>query len=40
MFALTTGMIYTEPKTLPCDEDHPTKPLSAYGASKYVMEST
>jgi len=30
--------IYGEPEQLPCSEDHPVRPSSPYGASKYVVE--
>ena len=32
------GAAYGEPEYLPCDEDHPIKPLCHYGASKYTFE--
>jgi UDP-glucose 4-epimerase len=32
------GAAYGEPVYLPCDEDHPIKPLCHYGASKYTFE--
>ncbi|MBN2145975.1 MAG: NAD-dependent epimerase/dehydratase family protein [Anaerolineales bacterium] len=32
------GAIYGEPVYLPCDEDHPVRPLCPYGASKYTLE--
>ncbi len=32
------GAIYGEPDTLPVREDHPIRPLSPYGASKYAVE--
>jgi UDP-glucose 4-epimerase len=32
------GAAYGEPEYLPCDEDHPIKPLCHYGASKYTYE--
>ncbi len=34
----TGGALYGEPEYLPCDEAHPIKPLSVYGASKQVLE--
>ena len=30
--------IYGEPEHLPCNEDHPVRPSSPYGASKYAVE--
>ena len=32
------GAAYGEPLYLPCDEDHPVRPLCPYGASKYTFE--
>jgi UDP-glucose 4-epimerase len=32
------GAVYGEPEYLPCDEDHPIKPLCHYAASKYAFE--
>jgi UDP-glucose 4-epimerase len=32
------GAAYGEPIYLPCDEDHPVRPLCPYGASKYTFE--
>lgn len=32
------GAAYGEPVYLPCDEDHPVRPLCPYGASKYTFE--
>ncbi len=34
----TGGALYGEPEYLPCDESHPIKPLSVYGASKQALE--
>ena len=34
----TGGALYGEPEYLPCDEAHPIKPLSVYGASKHALE--
>lgn len=39
IYSSTGGALYGEPETLPCLEDHPIKPLSVYGASKYAVES-
>ncbi len=32
------GAVYGEPEYLPCDENHPIKPLCPYGATKYMVE--
>jgi UDP-glucose 4-epimerase len=32
------GAVYGEPEYLPCDEDHPVKPICPYGASKHTIE--
>ena len=34
----TGGALYGDPEYLPCDEAHPIKPLSVYGASKHALE--
>ena len=34
----TGGALYGEPEYVPCDESHPIKPLSVYGASKHALE--
>ena len=38
IFASTGGALYGEPEYIPCDENHPIRPLSPYGLSKYVGE--
>jgi UDP-glucose 4-epimerase len=38
VFSSTGGALYGEPDYLPCDEEHPIRPLSPYGLSKYVGE--
>ena len=38
LYVSSGGGIYGEPEYLPCDEGHPVKPLSPYGASKYAFE--
>jgi UDP-glucose 4-epimerase len=38
IYASTGGAIYGEPRSLPCDEDHPIVPLSHYGISKHTVE--
>lgn len=32
------GAVYGEPEYLPCDEEHPIKPICQYGASKHTVE--
>ncbi|MER3399632.1 MAG: UDP-glucose 4-epimerase [Thermoflexus sp.] len=32
------GAVYGEPQYLPCDEDHPIRPLCPYGVTKFVVE--
>ena len=34
----TGGALYGEPEYLPCDEDHPIRPISPYGLSKWTLE--
>lgn len=38
IFASTGGAIYGEPEYLPADENHPVKPVSPYGISKFAAE--
>lgn len=38
VYSSTGGAMYGEPEYLPCDESHPIKPLSPYGASKHSVE--
>jgi UDP-glucose 4-epimerase len=38
VYSSTGGAVYGEPEYLPCDEDHPIRPLAQYGASKYIVE--
>ncbi len=38
IYASTGGAVYGEPAYLPCDEAHPIRPLSPYGASKHAVE--
>ena len=38
VYASSGGAIYGEPEYMPCDENHPIKPLSPYGVSKYAVE--
>lgn len=38
IYISTGGAVYGEPEYLPCDEDHPIKPICQYGASKHTVE--
>ena len=38
IFSSTGGALYGEPDVVPADEDHPVRPLSPYGTSKYSFE--
>lgn len=38
IYSSTGGALYGEPSFTPCTEDHPIRPLSPYGVSKYVGE--
>jgi UDP-glucose 4-epimerase len=38
IFSSTGGALYGEPDVVPADEDHPIRPLSPYGTSKYAFE--
>jgi UDP-glucose 4-epimerase len=38
IFSSTGGALYGEPDVVPADEDHPVRPLSPYGTSKYCFE--
>lgn len=38
VYISTGGAVYGEPEYLPCDENHPIKPLCQYGASKNAVE--
>jgi UDP-glucose 4-epimerase len=38
IFISSGGALYGEPDVIPCDEDHPVRPLSPYGTSKYSFE--
>lgn len=38
IYVSTGGAVYGEPEYLPCDEGHPIRPVSQYGASKYIVE--
>jgi UDP-glucose 4-epimerase len=38
IFISTGGALYGEPDTIPAGEDHPVRPLSPYGTSKFAFE--
>ncbi len=38
VFISTGGALYGEPDVVPCDEDHPIRPLSPYGTGKFCFE--
>lgn len=38
VYLTTGGALYGIPEYLPCDEDHPIKPISPYGLSKWALE--
>src|SRR5262249_19600024 len=38
IFSSTGGALYGEPDVVPSDEDHPIRPLSPYGTSKFAFE--
>ena len=38
VYVSTGGALYGPPDYLPCDEDHPVRPVSAYGLSKWTLE--
>ena len=38
VYVSTGGALYGDPERLPCDEDHPIRPISAYGLSKWTFE--
>lgn len=38
VYSSTGGAMYGEPECLPCEENHPIRPLSPYGASKATVE--
>ncbi|MFI5351761.1 MAG: NAD-dependent epimerase/dehydratase family protein [Candidatus Binatales bacterium] len=38
VFSSTGGAIYGEQEAYPCDEDHPTRPVSPYGVAKLATE--
>ena len=38
LYVNTGGAMYGEPEYLPCDEEHPIRPISAYALSKWTSE--
>ena len=38
IYVNTGGALYGEPEYLPCDENHPIRPISPYGLSKWTLE--
>lgn len=38
LYSSSGGTVYGEPEYLPCDENHPIKPICPYGATKYAFE--
>ena len=38
VYITTGGALYGNPDYLPCDEEHPVRPISAYGLSKWAFE--
>ncbi len=38
VYVSSGGAVYGEPQRLPVDEEHPVRPMSAYGVSKYTVE--
>jgi len=38
VYITTGGALYGVPDYLPCDEDHPIRPISPYGLSKWTLE--
>lgn len=39
VFSSSGGTVYGRPQTLPLDEAHPTRPISAYGVTKLAVEN-
>ena len=39
VYVNTGGALYGEPESLPCAEDHPIRPISPYGLSKWTLEA-
>ena len=38
LYSSSGGTVYGEPEYLPCDENHPIRPICPYGATKYMFE--
>ena len=38
VYVTTGGALYGNPEYLPCDEEHPVRPISPYGLSKWTVE--
>jgi UDP-glucose 4-epimerase len=38
LYSSSGGTVYGEPEYLPCDENHPIRPICPYGATKYIFE--
>ncbi len=38
IYSSSGGTVYGEPVYLPCDEEHPIRPICPYGATKYIFE--
>ncbi len=38
IYVTTGGALYGDPEYLPCDEEHPIRPISPYGLSKWTVE--
>ena len=38
IYSSSGGTVYGEPEYLPCDENHPIRPICPYGGTKYMME--
>jgi UDP-glucose 4-epimerase len=38
IYSSSGGTVYGEPEYLPCDENHPIRPICQYGGTKYMVE--
>lgn len=38
IYSSSGGTVYGEPEYIPCDENHPIRPICPYGGTKYMME--